>query len=113
MVNVVNDVAGRDFNQTAVHINGSGIFPRGGVSLGVEGVAVFGNVPFVFIECFEILGVNDCKHALCKRYATERIAIAKAAIDKEKVNARLLQPYRDVEGNFDFPPSGESQDAEF
>ena len=107
MVDVVNDVAGRNFNYTAMHVNWGGCFSCWGVAFGVEGVAIFGNVPFVFVERFEILGINDGKFALCKWYATERIAVVKAAIEKEQANTRLLQPYRDVEGNLDFPPSGE------
>jgi len=48
MVDVVNDAAGRDFYDTAVHVNGGRCFSCGGVALGVKCVAVFGNVPFVF-----------------------------------------------------------------
>jgi len=48
MVDVVNDMAWRDFYYTAVHIDWCPYFSCWGVALGVKGVAVFGNVPFVF-----------------------------------------------------------------
>jgi hypothetical protein len=48
MVNVVNNMAGRDFYNTAMHINRCRVFSCGCVALGVKGAAVFGNVPFVF-----------------------------------------------------------------
>ena len=48
MVDVVNDAAGRNFYNTAVHINRCRVFSCGGVALGVEGIAIFCNVPFVF-----------------------------------------------------------------
>jgi hypothetical protein len=111
MVYVVNDAAGRDFYYTAVHVNGGRYFSCGGVALGVKCIAVFGNVPFVFTESFVIFGVNNCKHALCQGYAAERIAVAEAAIEKEQTNARFLQPFRYVEGNSDFPPSGDTTES--
>ena len=48
MIDVVNDEAGGDFYDTAVHVNWGGVFSCGGVALGVKSVAVFSNVPFVF-----------------------------------------------------------------
>ena len=48
MIDVVNDVAGWDFYDTAVHVNGGGVFSCRGVALGVKGVAVLSNVPFAF-----------------------------------------------------------------
>ncbi len=48
MIDVVNDVAGGDFYYTAVHVNGGGVFSRGGVAFGVKSVAVLSNVPFAF-----------------------------------------------------------------
>jgi len=48
MVYMVNNMAGRDFYYTAVHINGGSCFSCGSVALGVKGAAIFGNVPFVF-----------------------------------------------------------------
>ncbi len=48
MVDVVNDAAGGDFYDTAVHVNGGRVFSCGGVALGVKSVAVLSNVPFAF-----------------------------------------------------------------
>lgn len=80
MVNMVNDMAGRDFYYTAVHIDGGRYFSCGGVALGVKGIAVFGHVPFVFAEPFVIFGVNEGKPALCQWNSAERTAVAEAAI---------------------------------
>jgi hypothetical protein len=65
MVDVVNDMAGRDFYDTAVHVNGGRVFSGGGVALCVRSVAVLGDVPIVFVELFVIFGVNDGELALC------------------------------------------------
>ncbi len=48
MIDVVNDVAGGDFYDTAVHVNWGGVFSCGGVAFGVKSVAVLSNVPFAF-----------------------------------------------------------------
>jgi hypothetical protein len=113
MVDVVNDMAGRDFYYTAMHINGGPYFSCGGVAFGVKGVAVFSNVPFVFAEPFVIIWVNEGKPALCQWYSAERTAVAEAAIEKEQANAWFHQPFRYVEGNSDFPPSGETTESRF
>ncbi|MDT8300730.1 MAG: hypothetical protein RQ760_04540 [Sedimentisphaerales bacterium] len=105
MVDMVNNIAGRDFYDTAMHVNGGRVFSCGGVALGVKSVAIFSEVPIVFTERFVIFGVNEGKPALCQGYAAERIAAAEAAIEKEKANTRFLQPYRYVESNSDFQAS--------
>ena len=78
MVDVVNDAAGGDFYDTAVHVNGTRVFSCGGVSLGVRSVAVLSDMPFIFAERFVIFGVNEGELALCQGYASERIAVAEA-----------------------------------
>jgi hypothetical protein len=105
MVDVVNDMAGRDFYYTAMHVNGSCVFSCWSVALGVKCVAVLSDVPIVFTELFVILGINDDELALCQGYTAERIAVAEAAIEKEQANARFLQPYRYDESNSDFRAS--------
>ena len=79
MVDVVNDAAGGDFYDTAVHVNGGRVFSCGGVALGVKSVAVLSDVPIVFAERFVMFGVNDVIFALCQGYAAERIAVAEEA----------------------------------
>lgn len=51
MIDVVGHHAGRDLHYLAVHINGDTMCSSAerGVTLGVKGVAVLGNVPFVLI----------------------------------------------------------------
>jgi hypothetical protein len=80
MVNMVNDMAGRDFYYTAVHVNGSRVFSCWGVALGVKGIAVFGNVPFVFSEPFVVSGINEGEPAFCQGDAAESIAVAEVTI---------------------------------
>jgi hypothetical protein len=84
MIDMVNQHAWTGFYDIPVHVNGSGDFSCGGVTLGVKGAAVFGDVPFVSVEPIEVVGVNDCKFALGERYAAERIAVTEAAIQKER-----------------------------
>lgn len=79
MVDVVNDMAGRDFYDTAMHVNGGRVFSGGGIALGVKCIAVLGDVPIVFAERFVIFGVNESEPALRKGYSAERIAAADAA----------------------------------
>ena len=110
MIDVVNDEAGRDFYDTAVHVNWGRVFSCGGVAFGVKGVAVLSNVPFVFTQRFVIVGVNDGKFAFSQGYSAEGIAVANATIEKEQANARLLQPFWYVESNSDAPASGEKSE---
>jgi len=105
MIDVVNDAAGGDFYYAAVHINGTRVFSGGGVALGIKCVAVLSDVPIVLAEPIVIFGVNDCQLALCQGYASERIAVAESATEKEQANTRFLQPYRYVKSNSDFPAS--------
>lgn len=51
MIDVVRHHAGRDLHYLAVHVDGNAasFSAERGVALGVKGVAVLGNVPFVFI----------------------------------------------------------------
>ena len=88
MIDVVNDEAGRDFYYVAVHITGDGAFDifAGCVALGVKGIAIFSNVPFVSAERSVILGVNDGKFAFSQGNATEGIAIASATIGEHEPN---------------------------
>ena len=69
MVDVVNDAAGGDFYNTAVHVNGGRVFSCGSVALGVKCISVLSDVPIVFTEHFVIFGVNEGKLALCQGYA--------------------------------------------
>ena len=95
MVDVINNVAGRNFNYTSMHVNGSSYFSCRGVALGVKRAAVFSNVPFVFAERFIIFGINNGKHALCQGYPAERIAVAEAAIDKRSKDYYAFDNTRD------------------
>ncbi len=99
MVDVVNDAAGRDFYDTAVHVNGSRVFSCGGVALGVKCVAVLSDVPIVFTEHFVIFGINDGKLALCQGYAAERIAVADAATGKHYKDQYAF--YSSWDGNYE------------
>ena len=99
MIDVVNDAAGRDFYDTAVHVNRGRCFSCGGIALGVRSVAVFSNMPSVFAELFVIFGVNDGKPALCQGYAAERIAVAEAATGKHSKNQYAFYSSRD--GNYE------------
>ncbi len=105
MVDVVNDMAGRDFYYTAVHVNRGRCFSCGGVALSVKGIAVFGNVPFVFAEPFEIFGINDGEHALRQGYPAERIATAEAAIDEHSKDQYSFESSRDGNDEINFARS--------
>ena len=104
MIDVVNDAAGGDFYDTAVHVNGGCVFSCGGVALGITSVAVLSDVPIVFAEHFIILGVNEGKLALCQGYAAERIAVAEAATSEHSKDQYAF--YRDRDGNYEINFAG-------
>jgi len=51
VIDVVDDEPGGDVHYLAVHVDGgwSCVSAGGGISFGVEGVGVFGEVPFVLV----------------------------------------------------------------
>lgn len=99
MVDVVNDAAGGDFYDTAVHVNGGLVFSGRGVALGVKCVAILSNVPPVLAELFVILEVNKGKLALCQVYAAKKIAVAEAATDEHSKDQYAFYSSRD--GNYE------------
>ncbi len=105
MVDVVNNMAGRDFYDTAVHVNGGRVFSGGGVALGVKCVAVLSDVPFVFADHFVIFGVNEGKLALRQGYAAERIAVAEAAPDEYCEDEYAFYSSRDGNDEINFARS--------
>jgi hypothetical protein len=62
-------------------------------------------VPFVFAEPFEIFRINNGKHALCKGYAAERIAVAESAIDEHSKNQYAFNSSRDGNDEINFARS--------
>ena len=102
VVYVVDDQARRNFYYTAVHIYGGSLAlsTDAGIAFGIEGVAVFGDVPFVFIQPVEVVGVNDGKFALSKSNTPESVAVANASIQKHRKDSDALKPVRDSDGYF-------------
>ena len=66
IVYVVDDKSGGRVHYLAVHIDGGcpALLTDSGIAFGVEGVGVFGDLPFVFDEPFVIIRVNDGEFAL-------------------------------------------------
>jgi hypothetical protein len=93
-VNVVDDEGRGDFYYAAVHVDGRGFAPSAdsGVAFSVEGVAVPGDVPAVFVQSVVIFGVDDGEFALSQGYSSEGVAEAEAAIEKQQEDQNFLQP---------------------
>jgi hypothetical protein len=100
IVYVVDDQARRNIYYTAVHVDGGhpALSTDTGVAFCVEGVAVFGYVPFVLIQPVEVVGVDNGKFALSKSYSAESVAVANAAIQKHRKYGDALKPVRDSDG---------------
>jgi len=84
MIDVVRHHTGRDLHYLAVHVNGdtASVSAERGVALGVEGVAVFGDVPFVLVQSLVIFGIHDGEFALGQAYPAKGVAVAKPTIEK-------------------------------
>ena len=95
---VVNHQTIRNLYYAAVHIDGrnAAFSSDPGIAFGIEGVAVFGDVPFVGDKLIVIFRVNNGKFALGKGYAAEGVAIAEPAIEKDRCDT---QPF-ELGGNF-------------
>ena len=57
---------------------------------GVEGVCAGVGVPFVFVQPFEIFGVNDGVFAAGKRYPAERVAVMDPSVKQHNPDFWLL-----------------------
>ncbi|MHC4666174.1 MAG: hypothetical protein ACYS9T_09495 [Planctomycetota bacterium] len=91
-VNMVDDEWRGDFYYAAVHVDGGRPAPStdSGVAFCVEGVAVLGDVPSVFVKSVRIFGVDDGEFALSQGYSSEGVAVAEAAVRRMK--GRTSQP---------------------
>ena len=61
-------------------------------------------VPFVSAEAGVIVGVDDGVFALGEGYSAERVAVAEAAIEKQKPDDRLFEDLGDVKDELDNCP---------
>ena len=80
MVYVVNEEVAGCVHNHAMHfgMDSLSIFKCG--SDGVECVCAGIGVPFMFVQSFEIFGVNNGVFAACKRYPAERVAVTEPAV---------------------------------
>ena len=54
--------------------------PEADTTNGIVSVTALYSMPFVLIQPLEIVGIDDGVFSLCKRYPSERIAVAQPVI---------------------------------
>ena len=82
MVNVVYYEMAGQAEYFTVHPDIGYPFCRTDTTDGIESVTAFDGVPFVFVQSFEILGIDDGVFSLCKGYPAEGVAVAGPALQQ-------------------------------
>jgi hypothetical protein len=86
-IDMIDEHAFRGLKDSAVHRKvafSNAIYS--GPSSGVESPAVRIGVPLVFGEAIVIFGVDDGELAPCEWYASEGVAVAEEAVEKNRKN---------------------------
>jgi len=80
MIDVVDyEMVGR-VEYFTVHPDMFSLVPGAGTTDCIESITPFGGVPFVLVQSFEILGIDDGVLSLGQRYPAERVAVAGPAV---------------------------------
>ena len=58
------------------------------------------DMPFIPVQFIEIFGVNEGVSALCKWDSSKDVAIAQSAINKGKLNAKVVNTLMDINGKW-------------
>jgi len=69
-------------------------FRRADTTDGVESATALDRVPFVLIQSFEILWIDNGVFSLGKRYPAERVAVAGPAVIQRQGHEKPRQPVR-------------------
>ena len=103
MIDMVDNHPFRDIQNYSVHHYCQPFFPFAGPlpSHGIKCIAVLRRVPFVFIEPFVVIRVDDCIFALRKADSPEWIAIAQATIPENRQNNRPFEQGWDFNDKLD------------
>ena len=101
MINVVDDATGGDLYNASVHVDRlmTRISSVASVALCVICAGIFCEMPLVFVESVEILGIDASKAAFCERYSSEGMTISYSAIEKDRINYSRFEPIRDFDSD--------------
>jgi len=101
MIYVVDYEMVRRVDYFTVHPDPNSPFTGADTTDGIEGIVALGDMPFVFVQSFEIIGVDNGVFSLGKRYPSEGVAVAGPAIQQRQGYHKPRQPVRNRDGKIE------------